>query len=213
MKKLWLGFAVVAGILFGVPAYGDVYHYACKRGDDRYAVNVNTDRGILTMLEHGPPHNVTTFRILKDTPACGRGGWKLSDDATFCYYTRGVADLDWHGRQFDCDQADAANNIETIQPGVGIGWVKSTDIRCDQNNTCFLKNNYAENGCANYGIPVYSRPSGNPIGELASEVVAGLEGVVPGENKQGYTFVSYRADNKDPPSLLPFNMQDLHACV
>jgi hypothetical protein len=67
-------------------------------------------------------------------------------------------------------------------------------------------------GCVNYGIPVFSSPSGNPIGELASEVVAGLEGLVPGENKQGYTFVSYRADGKDPPSLLPFNMQDLHEC-
>jgi hypothetical protein len=100
---------MLAGLMAtpAVAALADVYHYACRRGDGRYAVAVNTDRGTVTMLEHGPPHNVTTFRILKDNPdACGRGGWKLSDGATFCYYTQGVGSLDWHGREFDCDQAD-----------------------------------------------------------------------------------------------------------
>ena len=100
----------------------------------------------------------------------------------------------------------------SVQPGVGIGWVKSSDIECDLNNTCSLKNNYAVKGCVNYGIPVYSRPDGKPIGELASEVVAGYEGVVQGENNHGYTYVSYRADSKDLPSLLPFDVKDLHSC-
>ena len=99
-----------------------------------------------------------------------------------------------------------------VQPGVGIGWVKSSDLDCDLNNICSLKNNYAVKGCVTYGIPVYSRPDGKPVGELVSEVVAGYQGVVQGEKLDGYTYVSYRAGSKDVPSLLPFDIKDLHSC-
>jgi hypothetical protein len=89
-------------------AYADnVFHYACKSGEDRYAITVNPDRGIVKMQDHGPPHTLTTFRIVKGvTPDCGRGGWKLSDGAVFCYATQGVGTLSWHGHDYDCDQAD-----------------------------------------------------------------------------------------------------------
>lgn len=101
---------------------------------------------------------------------------------------------------------------EPVQPGVGIGWVKSSDLDCDLNNTCSLKNNYAVKGCVTYGVPVYSRPDGMPVGELVSEVVAGYGGVVQGEKLHGYTYVSYPADSKDVPSLLPFDIKGLHSC-
>jgi hypothetical protein len=145
--KIWVILLVL--LLFGGPAFAadSVYHYACKRGEDRYAVTVDPDRGIVKMQQHTPPHKLTTFRILKDMFAdCGKGGWKLNDGATFCYATQGVGTLIWHGQEYDCDQADADNtNDEIIKAGVGIGWVKSSDIECDgSNNTCQLKNNYAK---------------------------------------------------------------------
>jgi hypothetical protein len=86
---------------------GNVFHYAWKRGDKRYAITVNEDQDIVKMQDHGPPHALTTFRIVKDViPACGKSGWQLNDGAVFCYATQGVADLNWHGRKYDCDQAD-----------------------------------------------------------------------------------------------------------
>jgi hypothetical protein len=83
------------------------FHYACHRGDKRYALSVNEDLGIVKMQEQGPPFTLTTFRIVKDVmPNCGKGGWTLNGGAIFCYATQGVADLTWHGHEFDCDQAD-----------------------------------------------------------------------------------------------------------
>ena len=71
------------------------------------ALTVNTDRGIVKLIEHGPPHTLTTFRILKvaTSDVCGKYGWILNG-ATFCTATQGVGTLDWHGHEFDCDQAD-----------------------------------------------------------------------------------------------------------
>ena len=83
------------------------FHYACKKGDDRYAFTVNTSRSIAKLVEHFPPHATTTFRVLKVIPEdCGKDGWALSDGAKFCTATQGVGTLDWHGHEFDCDQAD-----------------------------------------------------------------------------------------------------------
>jgi hypothetical protein len=91
----------------GTATYAETFHYSCKSGDSRYALTVNTDRGIVTLVEHGPPHTLTTFRILKVATfdVCGKYGWILNG-ATFCTATQGVGTLDWHGLEFDCDQAD-----------------------------------------------------------------------------------------------------------
>lgn len=88
---------------------GNVFHYACKSEDARYALTVNANRGIVKLQDHGPPFTLTTFRILKTaTPPdeCGKGGWSLNDGAIFCYATQGGGNLSWHGHEFDCDQAD-----------------------------------------------------------------------------------------------------------
>jgi hypothetical protein len=87
-------------------AHAKTFHYACKSGEDRYALTVNTDRGIVKLIEHGPPHTLTTFRILKVATECGKYGWALNNGAMFCTATQGVGTLDWRGNQFDCDQAD-----------------------------------------------------------------------------------------------------------
>lgn len=108
MKKLLLAAAMVLVVaMTAANAEDNVFHYACKRGDKRYAITVNPDEGIVKMQDQAPPHNLKTFRIAKDViPACGRGGWQLNEGAVFCYYTQGVADLTWHGREFKCDQAN-----------------------------------------------------------------------------------------------------------
>ena len=51
----------------------------------------------------------------------------------------------------------------SVQPGVGIGWVKSSDIECDLNNICSLKNNYAVKGCVNYESQFTVAPMGNRL--------------------------------------------------
>jgi hypothetical protein len=110
-KFCWPIFAVIMALVCGGGAAhaepaGNVFHYACKSYDAHYALTVNTNRGIVKMLAHRVPYTLTTFRILKAIPPCGKGGWTLSDGAIFCYYTQGGASLDWHGHEFECDQAD-----------------------------------------------------------------------------------------------------------
>jgi hypothetical protein len=89
-------------------AHARTFHYACKSGEDRYALTVNTDQGIVTLREHGPPRTITTFRILKGgiPDECGKYGWALNNGATFCTYTQGAGSLNWRGNELDCDQAD-----------------------------------------------------------------------------------------------------------
>lgn len=52
LKTFWSIFAVV---LLCVSAHaesdGRIFHYACKSGDDRYALTVNPDRGIVKLFE------------------------------------------------------------------------------------------------------------------------------------------------------------------
>jgi hypothetical protein len=105
MKTLLFATVIAAMVTQAHADPAGVYHYACKRGDDRYALTVR--ESIIKLQEHGPPFTLTTFRILKSIPVeCGKGGWRLSDGATFCYATQGVGTLTWHGHEFDCDQAD-----------------------------------------------------------------------------------------------------------
>jgi hypothetical protein len=99
--------ATLAVMAFARMAHAKTFHYSCKSGDSRYVLTVNTDRGIVKLVEHGPPHTLTTFRILKvaTIDVCAKYGWILNG-ATFCTATQGVGTLDWHGHEFDCDQAD-----------------------------------------------------------------------------------------------------------
>jgi hypothetical protein len=113
MKKSFLLASLVVAILTTqahADAASNVFHYACKSGDDHYALTVNENRGIVKMIKHGPPFTLTTFRILKAANPlvgeCGKGGWVLNDGAIFCYATQGFASLSWHGHEFNCDQAD-----------------------------------------------------------------------------------------------------------
>ncbi len=94
----------LAIMVFAGTAHAETFHYACNSGDSRYALTVNTDRGIVKLIEHQPPFTLTTFRILR-VATCGKYGWILNG-ATFCGATQGYATLDWHRHKFDCDQAD-----------------------------------------------------------------------------------------------------------
>lgn len=84
------------------------FHYACKSGEAHYALTVDTNRRIVSLREHAAPHTLTKFRILKQATIdeCGKYGWILSG-ALFCIFTQGSGSLDWQGREFDCNQADA----------------------------------------------------------------------------------------------------------
>lgn len=100
--------------MFAAPAIakptGDVFHYACRTDDSHYALTLNFDakgsHGVVKMQDNGPSGERTTFRILKDKDDCGKGGWTLSNNATFCYATQGYGTLTWHGKDIECDQAD-----------------------------------------------------------------------------------------------------------
>src|SRR5262249_52348486 len=91
----------LAVMAFAGVAHANTLHYACKSGDTRYALTVNTDRRIVKLVEHRAPHTLTTFRILKVATfnVCAKYGWILNG-ATFCTATQGVGTLDWHGREF-----------------------------------------------------------------------------------------------------------------
>jgi hypothetical protein len=87
----------------------NTFHYSCKSSSDsRYALTVNTNRGIVKLVELGGARTLKTFRILEEATidVCAKHGWILNG-ATFCAATQGVADLSWQGHDyFDCDQVD-----------------------------------------------------------------------------------------------------------
>ena len=99
--------ATLALMAFAGTAHARTFHYACTSGKSRYALTVNTDRGIVKLVEREPPRTLTTFPILKVAAidVCAKYGWILNG-ATFCTATQGVGTLSWHGHEFDCDQAD-----------------------------------------------------------------------------------------------------------
>lgn len=111
-----------------------------------------------------------------------------------------------------CQQQHSA---KPASAGDGIGWVKSADIQCEENNECTPKDNYTDahkkgDLCATFGIPVYIRPDGMPIAELWNEVQ-----VICGEQRDGYTFVSFPPNvhaNDDPSPLMPYDAKNLRVC-
>jgi hypothetical protein len=104
--------ALVGGTPRAHAGNNGTFHYACQNKNDgsRYALTVNTKLNVVTLMEHGSPHTVTTFRIVRAAnplnDECGKGGWVLNGGVTFCYATQGAGGFEWHGREFDCDQAD-----------------------------------------------------------------------------------------------------------
>jgi hypothetical protein len=112
----------------------------------------------------------------------------------------------------------SANARANRVPGDVIGWVKSADVDCDSTGDCILVDNYTDAhkhgaGCAVWGLPVYSRPNGKPIGVLVEEAVAG-EHFVRGEQHQGYTllFFDKESTNHSGFSLSPYDAKSLHIC-
>jgi hypothetical protein len=109
MEKV-LKYAALGLLVFGsveAACAETAFHYACTSGDGRYALTVNTDKHIVKLVEKASPHTITTFRILKVSPNCAKYGLELSNNATFCTATQGVADLNWPGHDaLDCDEAD-----------------------------------------------------------------------------------------------------------
>ena len=98
-------------------------------------------------------------------------------------------------------------------PGDAIGWVKSNDIDCSK-GFCILKDNYtdAHGGCVNFGMPVYDRPEGKPIGVFNSEPYAG-EYLVRSNQLHGYSLLHFDTKSKNHKGFLgPYNKKSLHEC-
>ena len=51
--------AALALMAFAGTAHASTFHYACTSGESRYAFTVNTDRGIIKLVERGPPHTLS----------------------------------------------------------------------------------------------------------------------------------------------------------
>jgi hypothetical protein len=95
--------------LIGVSsAHARTYHYACKNGDDRYALTVNENQHVVKLIGRAPTHHIMTFRIQKvaSVDECAKYGWILSDNAQFCTATQGYGSLEWRNKEYECDQAD-----------------------------------------------------------------------------------------------------------
>ena len=131
--------------------------------------------------------------------------------------------IGWVYRQFIACATNDLSGPETtvsppyaadkVHPGDSIGWVKSSDIECKDDDTCELIDNYTDAGksgalCAVFGIPVYNRPNGTPIAELGNVINT----VVRGEQHNGYTFVSALPDDHNAHPIMPYNPKDLHQC-
>jgi hypothetical protein len=94
--------------MFSTAAHARTFHYACSKGDDRYALTVNDSQRVVKLIRRSPTVPVATFKIQKVASAdvCAKYGWMLSGGATFCTATQGVGTLSWQGEEYDCDQAD-----------------------------------------------------------------------------------------------------------
>jgi hypothetical protein len=103
--------ALAATMIALTSAHARTYHYACKNEKNEYshyALTVNTDRRIVKVFNHGPPHDTLTFQILKvaSVDECGKYGWILGGGAKFCTATQGYGSLEWRAGELVCDNAD-----------------------------------------------------------------------------------------------------------
>ena len=92
-----------------------------------------------------------------------------------------------------------------------MGSQRAVDFNCSGEDGCSLKDNYTDvhkrgDMCATFGIPVYNRPDGKPIGVLATDIP-----FVQTERYQGYTFVFFTSEASDV-HLMPYNAKDLREC-
>jgi hypothetical protein len=55
-----LGFA-----MFSTAAHARTFHYACSKGDDRYALTVNDSQRVVKLIRRSPTVPVATFKIQK----------------------------------------------------------------------------------------------------------------------------------------------------
>jgi hypothetical protein len=142
-------------------------------------------------------HIVGTLQNVVQVSVLGRAVDRKKQTWVYVGHSEDQSPIGWIYREFIACKSDgtasqglvgSAHAVEKVHPGDSIGWVKSSDIDCHEDDTCDLKNNYTQAGCAVFGIPVYNRPDGTPIAELVSEKA--VEGVVRGEQHQGFTFVS-----------------------
>ena len=113
-----------------------------------------------------------------------------------------------HSINHECLDKDD-NFIACPVPGKPIGWIKTSDISCELTQ-CHPIGHYTDvqkkgQMCATYGIPVYDRPGGKPIGLLWNETM-----IVEGEQKEGYTFIYGIAG--DEIIMTPYSVQSLKAC-
>jgi hypothetical protein len=81
------------------------YHYACKNGDDRYALTVNEKQRIVKLIARAPTRPIMTF-LIQGMGDCGKYGWALSNGAQFCTATQGYGSLEWRGKEYECDLAE-----------------------------------------------------------------------------------------------------------
>jgi hypothetical protein len=106
-RKLALAAVAVTTVMVSA-THASTYRYTCKKGDIRYVLTVNEDRngrGTIRLIRRSPTVPIITFRILGQGD-CGKYGWQLDNDATFCTATQGVGTLNWGAEEYDCDQAD-----------------------------------------------------------------------------------------------------------
>jgi hypothetical protein len=110
--KLLLAMLTASMALVGTAAHARTFHYACQSSntDDeyRYALTVNTDQRIVTLLRKSTPHMHATFRIQREATLdeCAKYGWMLNSNAKFCTATQGFGTLNWNGEEIACDNAD-----------------------------------------------------------------------------------------------------------
>jgi hypothetical protein len=211
MCKFWLASVMVVGVVGSAHAnpIGWVYrpYLQCDRQGGKCAVADPT----------GTPLNIRSLPSSKEgqtvaTIANGVTVIVLDQNGNWVF----IGEFDYNCKltsQYDgpmhCGEV-AQPTKAAMKTGDSIGWVKSSDIECEENDECTLKDNYTDAHkkgvlCATFGIPVYNRPNGNPIGELGADT-----SIIRGEQYQGYTFVYW----KDIGNwhLMPYDPKDLKQC-
>ena len=113
-----------------------------------------------------------------------------------------------------------------------IGWVKSDDIKCGIlekkiANECIAMDHHTDAhqkgvSCATYGIPVYDRPNGKPIGLLWNDDMP----IIRGDQYQGYSFVYFNSSGRatmdengqiklgetSMHTIMPYSLEALKSC-
>jgi hypothetical protein len=114
---------------------------------------------------------------------------------------------------------DQAAKATTESRGERIGWIKSSDIECGggnlKANECSGLDHYTDvhqkgGDCATYGIPVYDRPNGRPVGLLWNDDLP----IIRGEQHEGFSFMYFSSPNTPDfiHGLMPYSIKALRGC-